>query len=104
MLISKDQIPEYDNIGDLSNITVRAVMVEGKPSGEYHAKSEKISASRLCSIIRGMMEDTEARIIDPDNALKLEYPVYIKVNSVLVNEMIDDYIKKINKYIGDITE
>lgn len=104
MLISKDQIPEYDHIGDLNNMVVRAVMVEGKPSGEYHAKSERVSASRLCSIIRGMMEDTEAYIIDPDNTLKLEYPVCIKVNSVLVNELIDDYMKKINKYIGDLTE
>lgn len=103
MLISKDQIPEYDLMGDLDSMACRAVLIEGKPSGEYHVKSEKVSVTRLCSIISGMMEDTDVSIIDPDNILKLEFPICIKVNSVLVNEMIDDYMKKINKYIGDIT-
>jgi hypothetical protein len=101
VIITPDQIPEYQEYSGLKNIACRAVLSN---PGEYHVKSLCVSINtlRLIHIISGMIDETELTIIDPDNLLKLEWTVAMKVNSIFVNECIEEYLKRVDDYLEGI--
>jgi hypothetical protein len=91
----------YSPIEDLKNFACRAVYVDGKSEGIYHIKVLKkdLRPSVLCAVIVGMVENASTEIIDPDGTLKLEYPISMKVESILSNEIIEDSLKEVDQII-----
>ena len=91
----------YTTIPGLKNIACRIVAVNGKTNGEHHVKPIRLglTSQKLISILSGMIEDSTVSLIDPENLLRLEYPIAIKIDSVIGAELIEDYMKDVDSYL-----
>ena len=100
--LDKDCVPTYQVFSGLKNLACRAVISGGNLTNEYHIKPlVRINLSVFASIISGIVDDATLSITDPDGLLKLEWPVFMKIESVLGNEIIEDTLKKIDLYLEE---
>lgn len=98
--ISSDQIPKYQEFVGLKNFACRAIIAGGKMTNEYHVKPiGRISPTSLAAVMRGIIDESEFTLTDPDNLLKLEWPIMMKVSSILGNEIIEDTLKEVDKFL-----
>lgn len=98
--VTQDQIPRYHVFEGLKNFACRVIIVGDKATNEYHVKPIKqVSISNLATIMRGIIDESEFTLTDPDNLLKLEWPIMMKVSSILGNEIIEDTLKEVDKFL-----
>ena len=98
--ISTDSIPQYQEFPGLRNFACRAALVGGMVSGEYHIKPLiHINISVLISIMNGVIENATFAVIDPEGILNLEWPIIMKISSILGNEVIEDSLRDIDRFL-----
>ena len=98
--IKPSQIPEYQVFTGLKNFACRGVIINQKSINEYHVKPIKqISPLTLINIMSGIIDETRFTLTDPDDLLKLEWPICMNVDSVLGNDIIEDYLKEVDDFI-----
>ena len=93
---------EYFELTGFKHFACRGVLIDGKPNCEYHIKTltPDIRVSLLCALISGTVENVSLNIVDPDGVLKLEYPIWMKVESILSNEIIEDSLKDVDDLLA----
>lgn len=89
----------YVYIQGLEMLKCRGVWENGKNTGEYHVRSLKVPNFYVCNLINGTIENAVADDIDADGALHLEYPICIKVDSILSNETMEESMKEIDNIL-----
>ena len=90
------KIPEiiYADIGKLKHIQCRAVINGVGRTGEFHVRSVTgYPADALLQLLRGIIDNAEIGVIG------LDYDVYIKSESVLTTEGIEDLLKQADDFI-----
>ena len=64
---------------EFSELLVREVYDGDYPTGEYHLKPiKKINNKFLVDLLKEKMPGITVDVIDPDDSLGLEYPIYLK--------------------------
>lgn len=98
---SKKDIKYFD-LPAFRNFKCRGVLIDEKSNGEYHIKTLKsdLKPSYLCALISGTVENASLVLTDPDGTLKLEYPICMKIESILSNEIIEDSLREVDKILG----
>lgn len=98
--VSSDNVPQYQVFQGLKNLACRAVIVKGKPMNEYHVKPlRNMNAASLATVMRGIVDESEFVLTDPDGLLKLEWPIMMKISSIIGNEIIEDTLKEVDKFL-----
>jgi hypothetical protein len=98
--IRTDSIPQYQVFTGLKNLACRAVIIGGKVTNEYHVKPLKaMNPASLATIMRGIVDESEFTLTDPDGLLKLEWPIMMKISSIIGNEIIEDTLKEVDQYL-----
>ncbi len=92
----------YFNLGSFRNFSCRGVLIDDKPNCEYHIKLLRpdLKLSYLYAVILGAIENVSLEIADPDKTLNLEYPMFMKVESILSNEIIEDSLREVDNILG----
>jgi hypothetical protein len=83
---------EYDSF------IAREVLRDKKPIGTYHIKiKDDSSLTNVVNFFKKQLPDCEVGLIDPDNFLNLEYPIFILIKSKMVLDTIINIFKEIDK-------
>lgn len=98
--VNTESIPQYQVFSGLKNLACRAVIVGGKLTNEYHVKPLKaMHPSMLANVMRGIIDEPEFMLTDPDGLLKLEWPIMMKISSIIGNEIIEDTLKEVDQFL-----
>lgn len=89
------QKPAFFEYSGTRHFRCRSVLVGDKQSGEYHFKPSKIHPSSLITVLRGIIESSDIGMVP-----EADFPVYMKVDSYLVNESMEDLLKDVDEFIS----
>lgn len=84
----------FEYIG-LKNFRCRSVLSGDKQSGEYHFMPLKSTPAALITVLRGFIECSDVGVVK-----EADFPIYMKVESFLVNESMEDLLNDVDKYIS----
>jgi hypothetical protein len=87
---------EYVDIKGLKHLQCRAVVKDGKQTGEFHLKMKNrgvVAPDLLCSIAAGILDNVELGIIG------LDYDIYIMSKSAMITSIMDEMLQKVDEYI-----
>lgn len=87
----------YSNL-DFSNFVCRAAIVDGKQIGEYHIRPKNRANFHILMEKLRNIDTSEVGVLRSDDVIKLEYPIYLKVNGILAKEAIYDTLVEINDF------
>ena len=84
----------YDDVGKFKNFDVRAVIANDKRTGEFHVRATTgYPADALVQALRGIVDNSEIGLIG------LDWDIYIKSESVLTTDSIEDLLKEVDEFI-----
>jgi hypothetical protein len=91
----------YAEIGGLINFACRMVIEDEKISGEYHLKCLRhgLDSRTLIAALNSIIDVDKIYYLDPDGLLKLEYPVCMQIDSIISNDIIEDSLKEVDKFL-----
>jgi hypothetical protein len=87
---------------EFKSFTVREVMLNNNPTGEYHLKinnKDGIISGDTYNIFMSELSNPEIGQIDKSKILNLEYPYYIKIENELIKENVNEIFHDINDKI-----
>lgn len=85
---------EYKVI-EYKNFKCRAVIMDGKPIGQYHIAIRRNNIGLMMSKLN-KVDTSSSSVIDPDNTLNLEYVILLKVDGLLAQEALFDTLSDID--------
>ena len=86
----------YADIPGFRNLLCRSVSYANGRTGEFHVKSIGYDAQALVQLLRGIIDHAEVGMIG------LDYDVYIKSDSVLTTEGMEDLLKQADEFIDGV--
>lgn len=87
----------YAEVGAYKNLSCRAVISDNGRTGEFHVRSlTQYPIDDLMQALRGIIDNAE---IGP---IGLDYDVYIKSESVLTTDGIEEFLKQADEFIERI--